>query len=100
MTEAAAPSEQSPPEEKSPERIGREDLYEDIKNGAQLTRVYRVYFAMVALSTVVAAIGLNHNSMAVIIGAMVIAPLLGPNAALSLGITLGDLSLLRFGRLS
>ncbi len=92
--QAAAPSEPSPPVEKSPERIGREELYEDIKNGAQLTRVY---LAMVALSTVVAAIGLNHNNVAVIIGAMVIAPLLGPNVALSLGITLGDLSLLRHG---
>ena len=92
--EIAAPSERSPPEKKTPERIGREELYEDIKNGAQLTRVY---MAMVALSTVVAAIGLNHNSVAVVIGAMVIAPLLGPNVALSLGITLGDLSLLRHG---
>jgi uncharacterized membrane protein len=47
-------------------------LYEDIKNGARLSRVY---MAMVALSTIVAAIGLNDNSVAVIIGAMVIAPL-------------------------
>lgn len=91
---AAAPSEQSSPVEKSPERIGREELYEDIKSSAQLTRVY---LAMVALSTVVAAIGLDHNSVAVLIGAMVIAPLLGPNVALSLGITLGDMSLLRHG---
>jgi uncharacterized hydrophobic protein (TIGR00341 family) len=90
--EPAAASEQSPPEEKSPERIGREELYEDIKNGARLSRVY---MAMVVLSTVVAAIGLNQNSVAIIIGAMVIAPLLGPNVAMSLGITLGDLSLLR-----
>jgi uncharacterized hydrophobic protein (TIGR00341 family) len=87
-----AASEPPPPEEKPPERIGREELYEDIKNGARLSRVY---MAMVALSTIVAAIGLSHNSVAVIIGAMVIAPLLGPNVALSLGITLGDLSLLR-----
>lgn len=87
----AAPAE-SAPTEKTPERIGREELYEDIKNGAELTRVY---LAMVALSTVVAAIGLYNNSVAVIIGAMVIAPLLGPNVALSLGVTLGDLSLLR-----
>jgi len=95
--EIAATSEQSPPEEKSPERIGREELYEDIKNGARLSRVY---MSMVALSTVVAAIGLNHNSVAIIIGAMVIAPLLGPNVALSLGITLGDLLLLRQGLLT
>ena len=92
--ETAATSEQAPPEEKPPERIGREELYEDIKNGARLSRVY---MAMVALSTVVAAIGLNQNSVAIIIGAMVIAPLLGPNVALSLGITLGDLALLRHG---
>jgi uncharacterized hydrophobic protein (TIGR00341 family) len=95
--EAAPASEPSPPEEKPPERIGREELYEDIKNGARLSRVY---MAMEALTTVVAAIGLNDNSVAVIIGAMVIAPLLGPNVALSLGITLGDLALLRHGLLT
>ena len=92
-----AASEPPPPEEKPPQRIGREELYEDIKHGARLSRVY---MAMVALSTVVAAIGLNHNSVPVIIGAMVIAPLLGPNVALSLGITLGDLSLVREGLLT
>ena len=88
---AAAPG-QPPPEEKPPERIGREELYEDIKDAA---RCSRVYLAMVVLSTIVAAVGLHHNSVAIIIGAMVIAPLLGPNMALALGTTLGDLSLLR-----
>ncbi len=90
--EPAATPEQPAPEEKSPERIGREELYEDIKDAA---RCSRVYLAMAVLSTVVAAVGLQHNSVAIIIGAMVIAPLLGPNVALSLGTTLGDLSLLR-----
>lgn len=80
------------PEEKSPERISREELYEDIKDAAQYSRVY---LAMVVLSTIVAAVGLYYNSVAIIIGAMVIAPLLGPNMALSLGTTLGDMSLLR-----
>jgi uncharacterized hydrophobic protein (TIGR00341 family) len=94
--ETAAPGQSSPTEEPA-QRIGREELYEDIKNGARLSRVY---MAMVALSTVVAAIGLHHNSVAVVIGAMVIAPLLGPNVALSLGTTLGDLSLLRHGLLT
>jgi uncharacterized hydrophobic protein (TIGR00341 family) len=89
---ASATSEESQLEKEPPERIAREELYEDIKNGARLTRVY---MAMVLLSTIVAAIGLNHNNMGVIIGAMVIAPLLGPNVALSLGATLGDLPLLR-----
>lgn len=90
--EPAAPPGQPPPEEKPPERIGREELYEDIKDAA---RCSRVYMAMVVLSTIVAAVGLYYNSVAIIIGAMVIAPLLGPNVALSLSTTLGDLSLLR-----
>ena len=92
--EAAPPAApgQPPAEEPPPERIGREELYEDIKNGARLSPVY---LAMVVLSTIVAAIGLYTNSVAIIIGAMVIAPLLGPNMALSLGTTLGDLRLLR-----
>ena len=89
--EPAGTPEQPPPEETLPERIGREELYEDIKDAA---RCSRVYLAMVVLSTIVAIVGLDHNSVAIIIGAMVIAPLLGPNMALSLGTTLGDLSLL------
>ncbi|MDQ6869920.1 MAG: TIGR00341 family protein [Pseudomonadota bacterium] len=93
--EATLPRNEPEPaasEEKPPERISREELYEEIKNGA---RCSRVYLAMVVLSTIVAAIGLHQNSVAIIIGAMVIAPLLGPNVALALGTTLGDLSLLR-----
>ena len=87
-----APPEEAPPEERPPERLGREELYEDIKSGARLSRVY---MTMVGLSTVLAAIGLQDDNVAIIIGAMVIAPLLGPNVALSLGTTLGDLPLLR-----
>jgi uncharacterized hydrophobic protein (TIGR00341 family) len=90
--EPPATPEQPPSGEKPPERISREELYEDIKNGALCSRVY---LAMAVLSTVVAAIGLYYSSVAIIIGAMVIAPLLGPNVALALGTTLGDLSLLR-----
>jgi uncharacterized hydrophobic protein (TIGR00341 family) len=88
---AAAPGP-APPEEKPPQRIAREELYEDIKDAAQCSQVY---LAMTVLSTVVGAVGLRHNSVAIIIGAMVIAPLLGPNMALALGTALGDLTLLR-----
>jgi uncharacterized hydrophobic protein (TIGR00341 family) len=90
MTDPTAVLEQST--DKSLERIGREELYEDIKDAARCTRVY---LAMTVLSAIVAAIGLQHNSVAIIIGAMVIAPLLGPNVALALGAALGDLELLR-----
>lgn len=73
-------------------RLSREELYEDISTAAKLTRVYVV---LVILSAIVAAIGLWNNSVAIIIGAMVIAPLLGPNVALSLAAALGDIKLAR-----
>lgn len=74
------------------DRISREELYEDVAQGAKLTRVY---VATVALSTIVAAVGLVRDDIAIVIGAMVIAPLLGPNVSLSLAATLGDLDLAR-----
>ena len=98
--EATLPRDEPEPsatEEKSPERISREELYEDIKAAAQCTRVF---LTMVALSTIVAAVGLYYNSVAIIIGAMVIAPLLGPNVALALATALGDLALLRHALLT
>jgi uncharacterized hydrophobic protein (TIGR00341 family) len=71
-------------------RISREELYADVTSGSKLNAVY---LAMVILSTVVAAVGLVRDDVAVIIGAMVIAPLLGPNVSMALSATLGDLDL-------
>ena len=73
-------------------RVSREELYTQITDTSKPSVFY---FAMVVLSTVVAAIGLINNSVAVVIGAMVIAPLLGPNVAMALGTTLGDTDLVR-----
>lgn len=70
----------------------REALYEGVEKGVQLDLNFVM---LVILSSVVAAIGLITNNVAVVIGAMVIAPLLGPNLALSLGTSLGDLSLIQ-----
>jgi uncharacterized hydrophobic protein (TIGR00341 family) len=70
----------------------REELYNQIEKGARLDANFLV---LVFLSTVVAAIGLLENNVAVVVGAMVIAPLLGPNLALSFATTLGDRDLLR-----
>lgn len=72
------------------ERVSREELYTDIAEGARLSVVYLV---TVVLSTVVAAVGLMRGDVAIIVGAMVIAPLLRPNVALALASTLGDLQL-------
>ncbi len=69
----------------------REDLYNEVVRGVRLDVNFAV---LVILSTVVASIGLIKNNIAVVIGAMVIAPLLGPNLALSLGTALGDIPLM------
>jgi len=73
-------------------KIGREELYTDISDTSELTTIYAV---LVIISTIVAAIGMLKDNVAVVIGAMVIAPLLGPSIALSLSTTLGDLDLAR-----
>ena len=78
------------PQPVDPSRISREELYTDIVDS---TRLSNVYMAMVVLSTVVAAIGLLTDNVAVIIGAMVIAPFLGPNVALALSTCLADYEL-------
>ena len=67
--------------------LSREELYQEISRGSVINNNF-IY--MVVLSTIVAAIGLLENNLAVIIGAMVIAPLLGPNIALSFATALGD----------
>lgn len=68
----------------------REALYAEVEKGAQLDSNFLL---LVVLSAIVAALGLLEDSVAVVIGAMVIAPLLGPNLALSLGTALGDVGL-------
>ena len=72
---------------KEPLRVSRQELYHDVFDSSKLTNTYMI---MIVLSSVVAAIGLIKDNVAVIIGAMVIAPLLGPNVALSFAITVGD----------
>jgi uncharacterized hydrophobic protein (TIGR00341 family) len=89
------PEEQEEPQQDSEARaarISREELYADI---AYTTELSRIYVVMVVLSSIVAAIGILRGNVAIVIGAMVIAPLLGPNVALALATTLGDTSLAR-----
>ncbi len=67
--------------------LSREELYQEISSASEINSNF---LYMVLLSTIVAAIGLLEDNLAVIIGAMVIAPLLGPNIALSFAAALGD----------
>lgn len=72
---------------KTPERISMEELYQKM---ADVSVPSTKYVLMSVIATVVAAIGLLSDDMAVIIGSMVISPLLGPYMALSLATTLAD----------
>jgi uncharacterized hydrophobic protein (TIGR00271 family) len=53
------------------------------------------FLALLSTSTVIATFGLFENSAAVIIGAMIIAPLMRPLTGLSLGLLTADLLLLK-----
>ncbi|NIV40696.1 MAG: universal stress protein, partial [Anaerolineae bacterium] len=54
------------------------------------------YFVLIVISCIIASLGLLLDSPAVVIGAMLVAPLMSPILAFSLGLVLGDLRLIRF----
>jgi len=91
--EAVLPRPKKDPEPTEPqsEQETREELYEDIARSAEGGANF---YLLAVLSTIVAAIGLLTDNIAVVIGAMVIAPLLGPNIAFAFGTTLGDKELM------
>ncbi len=90
---AALPvAKEDPDAEVKARRVAREELRTALADSSQPSKVFMI---TVALSTIVACIGLARNSGAVVIGAMVIAPLLGPNMALALATTLGDEKLIK-----
>ncbi|MEM9122683.1 MAG: TIGR00341 family protein [Pseudomonadota bacterium] len=85
-------SDTEPATKKKGQRMGsREELYTEIQKGVRLDWNYVLF---VILSTIVAVIGLLKDNVAVVIGAMVIAPLLGPNLAFAFGAALGDRGLM------
>ena len=72
---------------KSRNAATREEIFSAVEINS---RLHRDYLLLVVLSSIVASAGLLENNVAVIIGAMVIAPLLGPNIAFAFGTSLGD----------
>ncbi|HNS50013.1 MAG TPA: DUF389 domain-containing protein [Anaerolineae bacterium] len=68
------------------------DIYKAIRSGAEPNLDY---YVMIGLAAAIAAFGLLQNSPAVIIGAMLVAPLMAALFGLSLGIVRGDARLLR-----
>jgi uncharacterized hydrophobic protein (TIGR00341 family) len=76
----------------TPKRISREELYVSVADSSSMSGSF---LALAILSAIVAAIGLLRDNVAIIIGSMVIAPLLGPNIALAFGATIGDTALVK-----
>ena len=66
-----------------------EEIQEDIEAGA---KVKGTNMCILILAILIASIGLNMNSTAVIIGAMLISPLMGGIQAIGYGIAVNDLS--------
>jgi uncharacterized hydrophobic protein (TIGR00341 family) len=75
-------------------RISRDELY---ARAVDASPVNSTFFAFLLLSTVIAATGLLLNSAATIIGAMVVAPLMGPAISASVGTVLNRPDLVRRG---
>jgi hypothetical protein len=69
----------------------REEIFTTVKADAHLTLDYLV---LTGLAAFVACIGMHHDQVAVVIGSMVIAPLLGPILAFAFGTALGNRNLL------
>lgn len=86
-----APALEDPDDTKKRKRVAlREEIYQGVAGGADLSTDF---FLLTLASTIVATVGLNADSVAGVIGAMVIAPLLGPILAFSFGSALGDAKL-------
>ncbi len=69
------------------DRISTNELYDDIEVSLELRPNYLL---TVILSALIAALGMHSGQTAVVIGAMIIAPLLGPTMGLAMAATLGD----------
>jgi len=68
-------------------KIAREEIQTDAKN---LVSGPRTYLVMTVISSVVATAGLLLDSAATVVGSMVIAPLIGPALAASVGTVVDD----------
>lgn len=67
------------------------EIYDNV---VELSQPGASFYIMVALATVIAAFGLVVGSPAVVIGAMLVAPLMGPIFGIALGLTSGNRRLL------
>ncbi len=71
----------------SRDRLSTDELYDDIAESLNITPVYLM---TVFFSAIIASLGMRSGQTAVVIGAMIIAPLLGPTLGLALAGTVGN----------
>jgi uncharacterized hydrophobic protein (TIGR00271 family) len=71
----------------SRDRNSTDELYDDIDESLHIRPSYLL---TVALSSMIAGLGMSSGQTAVVIGAMIIAPLLGPTMGIALATTVGD----------
>ncbi len=84
-------SEEKKKEEKKESRsISREELYSTLSTKSELSGDYLLLMALAAIVASIGVLGDTMADMAVIIGAMVIAPFVGPNMGLSLATALAE----------
>ncbi|MDD5214790.1 MAG: TIGR00341 family protein [Methylococcales bacterium] len=75
----------------------KEQIYETISQGSEPRLSF---YILVILSTIIAAYGLIANSTAVVIGAMIVAPLMTPIVGMALSLVSGDGHLFRAATIS
>lgn len=76
----------------SRDRLSTDELYDDIEESLHPGPAYLL---TVTLSAIIAGLGMRSGQTAVVIGAMIIAPLLGPTMGLALAATVGNWKLAR-----
>ena len=93
-TELRLPSDLAPPTQLerffSRDRLSTDELYDEIEESV---RIRPSFMLTVILSAVIAGLGMLNGQVAVVIGAMIIAPLLGPTMGLALAATIGNWTL-------
>jgi uncharacterized hydrophobic protein (TIGR00271 family) len=74
------------------EMVNHQEIIRDVVSGVERSWIY---YLMLLMAGLIALLGLLTNSVAVVIGAMLISPLMGPIISSGLAFTIGDLMLAR-----
>jgi uncharacterized hydrophobic protein (TIGR00271 family) len=74
------------------EMVNHQEIIREVSSGVERSWIY---YLMLLMAGLIALLGLLTNSVAVVIGAMLISPLMGPIISSGLALTIGDLSLTR-----